>query len=103
MQNTITITQGPFPAGTVWQWQFTLTDDCHGKSVSTGIDIVSTPSAPEMPCCLPMFFVDATVAHGKCLAGADGTVYNACDGLLFGQNLVEDAKPVALEPAALLV
>merc|ERR1712232_345307 len=64
-------------AGVVWQWQFTMGCPC-GITTASGSDIALTNSIPEKPCCLPGYFANASVPHGKCLPGSDGKTYNFC-------------------------
>merc|ERR1712014_547489 len=57
-----------YGAGVVWQWQFTITDQC-GSSTVSGNDMALTPGAFEPPCCLPGYAKNVSVPHGACAAG----------------------------------
>lgn len=103
MDKTETITQGPFPAGTIWQWQFTITDDCGGRSTVTKNDVVQTPNDPSMPCCLPGYFADQTKAHGDCVAGNDGIVHNVCKHLALEATMALNATSNNVDHDATLV
>merc|ERR1712046_244891 len=74
---TVTDTMGPFQPGTIWQWQWVITDGC-GTSVFAGSDIVSTKGKWLHPCCLPGYFKDPTKPEGKCHPGRDNKLYDLC-------------------------
>lgn len=57
-----------YGAGVVWQWQFTIIDQC-GCSTVTGDDLALTPGAFAPPCCLPGYADNISVPHGACEAG----------------------------------
>jgi len=65
------------PAGTVWQFQMNIRDNC-GNSGAHMKDFQVTNNSLSMPCCLPGYFADAKNPTGDCLTDKDGKNYNVC-------------------------
>jgi len=57
-----------FNAGTVWQWQFTVTDRCGDSTIRTNSMAVTTGAWME-PCCLPGYSANDEMPHGPCHSG----------------------------------
>ena len=74
--NTTTVTYHYQP-GVVWQLQFQVVDQCGNSTVYTKL-IAQTPNEDAPPCCLPGYFKDPTQAHGACVPGQDGQVFDIC-------------------------
>lgn len=65
-----------YPPGTVWAWNFVVTNVCGTTTVSKGEDWVHTVNAAEPPCCPVGFAKDPEVQHGECTDPA----LDACGG-----------------------
>lgn len=63
--STTTTVSYMFPAGSLWQWRFTIIDEC-GTS-STFKDYQITPNGGQEPCCPPGLFADPSSPIGLCL------------------------------------
>lgn len=66
-----------FKAGTIWQWVWTIEDEC-GRSIVKGTDVVRTRGTFEPPCCLPGFALDPKNYAGKCGAAKGSKAYVLC-------------------------
>jgi hypothetical protein len=77
MVNITTVTY-TFKPGVVWQFRFDVRDECGNSTVFVN-QPTQTSNIPEPPCCLPGYFLNPNKAHGDCVAGADGIVYDLCN------------------------
>jgi len=64
-------------AGTVWQFQMDIQDNCGGSNVQFS-DLQLTQSTLDRPCCLPGHFVNVSEPTGECLE-VDGEKYDVCE------------------------
>merc|ERR1711976_356235 len=65
-------------AGTVWQFQMDIQDNCGFSGVKFN-DLQLTQSSLHPPCCLPGHFVNNTDPRGECLTVEGGQKYDVCD------------------------
>jgi len=56
-------------AGTIWQWQWAITDAC-GTATASANSFVLTNDANSVPCCLPGYFAHASDPRGACVQGS---------------------------------
>jgi len=73
-------------AGTVWQFQMNIQDNCGGSAVAFS-DLQLTQSTLHRPCCLPGHFVNVSDPTGECLE-VDGEKYDVCDRSSWSEALV---------------
>lgn len=74
------------PAGTVWQFQMDVKDNCGTSGVHMK-DFQVTRGSPFPPCCLPGFFKDPQNARGDCLT-FKGEYYNVCQNTTASTNFL---------------
>jgi len=69
-KDTSTTYTATLPAGSVWQFEYAITDTCGVRGLKTSA-LVATHGAHQQPCCLPHYFMDSSNpnAHSACRPG----------------------------------
>lgn len=75
-RSTTKTTTFSFPAGSLWQWQFSTRDPC-GTS-TTFQDYQITPNTYQQPCCPPGLFEDPTKPSGFCVDDSVSLQVSSC-------------------------
>ena len=89
-----------FPSGTVWQYATVVEDICGATTSIKDRNLALTQGAFEKPCCLPGYFANPHVAHGKCMAGSPCYCeLDLCNGYISGGDSDEDPGDIVDKPS----
>jgi len=76
-QSTETSMSWTLPPGAMWQWMYTVKDDCGSAPIKVN-HVVVTANKGEPPCCLPGYNRDPTRPHGPCINWGSTSKLSPC-------------------------